>query len=713
MQVKFAKYSFKKPPTTTNPGKYVPYHLVVLCEVNRHVIGSGFYLYTYTLEMFSKRQCRRNIRAAALEIDLIQEAALSVGPMIVNQLPDVPMADVPAAVNDDEWAGVAAESDDEVGESDSDEWSDEEEEGVEEFTFVTDKLEKDESEIFLLSFRKWVFSTSQSVASVNSLLRVIGTRIPCLPKTFATLMSTPKESVNTRVIKSFVGPKKVLSPGSYAHYGIQKYLLALNHPVVDSFKTITIDIGVDGASLSQSSNLTIWPILGIICEQDHHRDRQHRLDAFTIGMYVGKGKPHSTCEFCLDFCDEIDVLLKDGVLVGSDPVRRPFRINAFICDAPARAFLTGVHHHGHQHACPRCTGERAPGNPTNYPVARCEPRTDDSFRRRIHIGHHREDLASVPSRLELSGIPHVSKMVLDPMHLVDIGFGKGILKAACGRKIKGGPHDMEIFKSTYQSYFHNCPSDFARKPRSLNEVTHFKATEGRQFLLYLGMVLFKDSMDKETYEHFLLLVCAYRLLAVDVTDHNLQVAQQLLDAFVARYTEFYPKDSIRFNVHCLLHLPEIAKEFGNLSSVTAYRFENHIRKLKNVIKSNTNILQQMNNRITEQYVHNYFPERTFKDKIVKAGLRDSAWILGEDSSIVVVQEYDKKSGKVVAIKFATVGNFFEYPMPSSDLGIFMVCGQGEVIDLLESQLSHKCYLLPHGSSFVVIPLLIMDLHTCT
>lgn len=146
-----------------------------------------------------------------------------MGPMIVNPLPDVPMADVPAAVNDDEWAGVAAESDDEVGESDSDEWSDEEEEGVEEFTFVTDKLEKDESEIFLLSFRKWVFSTSQSVASVNSLLRVIGTRIPCLPKTFATLMSTPKESVNTRVIKSFVGPKKVLSPGSYAHYGIQKY----------------------------------------------------------------------------------------------------------------------------------------------------------------------------------------------------------------------------------------------------------------------------------------------------------------------------------------------------------------------------------------------------------------------------------------------------------------------------------------------------------
>ncbi|XP_067620084.1 uncharacterized protein [Eurosta solidaginis] len=51
--------------------------------------------------------------------------------------------------------------------------------------------------------------------------------------------------------------------------------------------------------------------------------------------------------------------------------------------------------------------------------------------------------------------------------------------------------------------------EFARKPRCFEEIKRWKAVEFRQFILYMGIFVLKDSVDANVYNHFLLLHAAY------------------------------------------------------------------------------------------------------------------------------------------------------------------------------------------------------------
>ncbi|CAN7990545.1 unnamed protein product [Ixodes hexagonus] len=58
-----------------------------------------------------------------------------------------------------------------------------------------------------------------------------------------------------------------------------------------------------------------------------------------------------------------------------------------------------------------------------------------------------------------------------------------------------------------------CCTEFACLPRPSKDIVFSKATELRCFLLYLGPVVLKNVLDRERYEHFLVLHVAIRILA--------------------------------------------------------------------------------------------------------------------------------------------------------------------------------------------------------
>lgn len=68
------------------------------------------------------------------------------------------------------------------------------------------------------------------------------------------------------------------------------------------------------------------------------------------------------------------------------------------------------------------------------------------------------------------------------------------------------------------------------------------------------------------------------------------------------------------------------------------------------------------------------------------------------------------SGTFSVRQYATVGNLFDCPVPSSDLCIFTVkelqqpTREVSIVDIL-----FKCYRVPHGDGFVVIPLIQEDM----
>jgi len=130
----------------------------------------------------------------------------------------------------------------------------------------------------------------------------------------------------------------------------------------------------------------------------------------------------------------------------------------------------------------------------------------------------------------------VSQFSLDYMHLICLGVMKRMLQLWLKRN-KNIRLSVENINSVSRYLIASkffIPVEFARKPRGLNEVDKWKATEFRQFLFYTGIVAMKSVLPSNCYNHFLSLSVAIRIL----TDQQLCVpfnayANSLLLYFVS------------------------------------------------------------------------------------------------------------------------------------------------------------------------------------
>lgn len=115
-------------------------------------------------------------------------------------------------------------------------------------------------------------------AGVSDLVRLINNlpqNIPPLPRSYVTLMDTPKGKINT----------KYVPPGEYFHIGLEQIAKELaklpgTHTGTGRYNYV---LHVDGISLSDSSHLEAWTISGWIPELN--------LEPFLLGVYVGKKSP--------------------------------------------------------------------------------------------------------------------------------------------------------------------------------------------------------------------------------------------------------------------------------------------------------------------------------------------------------------------------------------------------------------------------------------
>ena len=225
-------------------------------------------------------------------------------------------------------------------------------------------------------------------------------------------------------------------------------------------------------------------------------------------------------------------------------------------------------------------------------------RTDTSFRNKRQPGHHKGT-----SILESLPIKIVEQFPVDYLHDVCLGMGKRYVRLL---KNKETAYNVEaqdlIYLSDMLIELRFCiPDEFARTPRSIFEVKFWKATECRQFLLYTGVVLLKLFITEEAYTHFLCFSVAIRMLCDEDLCYSFNdFAEKLLKYFVVNY-ETYCNQYITYNVHNLIHLPADVKQFGTLDQFPAFPFENEMQNIKNKISPNDTNLEQLLNRITEQY----------------------------------------------------------------------------------------------------------------
>ena len=183
------------------------------------------------------------------------------------------------------------------------------------------------------------------------------------------------------------------------------------------------------------------------------------------------------------------------------------------------------------------------------------------------------------------------------------------------------------------------PSDFARQPRSLDELSYWKATEFRQFLLYTGPLVLKNIVPKKVYDIFLVLHVAMSILLTDddgKRNHFLDYARNLTQYFVANAKHVFGETFSVYNVHSLIHLADDVEHFNcSLNQLSAFPFENFLQQIKKCIKSAHNPIAQVCCRLASPRI---LIKSGKKYKICKR-FRDSWFILGSGKIWVFLGEF--------------------------------------------------------------------------
>lgn len=229
-------------------------------------------------------------------------------------------------------------------------------------------------------------------------------------------------------------------------------------------------------------------------------------------------------------------------------------------------------------------------------------RTDEGFIRQIDSDYHQGEPTILLS------VPHlglVSNIALDYMHLICLGIVKKIILLWVS-----GPLAVRISAQTKDNISQalidlrsTVPKEFSRRPRSLNELAYWKATEFRQFLLYTGPIVLKTVLNRDIYTNFLTLHVAVSILIspmLTVNKSNVDYAEKLLQHFVESFQKIYGKEYMSHNVHNLLHLSNEVRKFGPLDSFSSFRFENFLQILKSFLHKAEKPLQQVIRRYTER-----------------------------------------------------------------------------------------------------------------
>lgn len=448
-----------------------------------------------------------------------------------------------------------------VNEEQDEEYDEEYDEDYDEEQVVDEEMDEEDIEFdmnedgnsFIKKLARLVIKYRMTREATNELLRLLKEAGHNeLPITRETLLHTPSTPIIPRHCY----------PGEYFHVGLRKCLKRCNFSFLENMETVELDINIDGLSIAKSSKLKMWPILGSF-------PNQLNISPFVIGAYVGYADPGSIEDFLKEYVEELLEILQNGAEVTRQLIRKRIRIRAYICDAPARAFLCSVLPHQAMLGCNKCEQRciRTLEGKKAFLTTSGELRTDDSFRDRRQVEYHKEDFVQRLTPLEVLGTGMVSQVVNDPMHLIDEGVFAKIMECIFFgpfRSVYLQNNAKQLMDNIYISFSSYVPCEFERRTRSiLNEFSRFKANEFRFWGLYGGFIQIKDYVGARAYQHFLKLFVAMRLLSCRSTHIiNADYAEMLLQQFVAEYPTIFDDLVISIYIYWLVYTFNIFNVLG-------------------------------------------------------------------------------------------------------------------------------------------------------
>ena len=437
--------------------------------------------------------------------------------------------------------------------------------------------EVENSDIFCDELAIWASNHNITHFSLDDLLKLLKKKGLDVPLSSKTLLKTPK-NLNL----------EMKSGGSYIYMGISDGV----KNIMKSFDVLSIDqlnlsFNIDGLPLFISSRKSFWPILCTIANVSPNKP-------FPVAFFSSTQKP-SNLEFLQDLIEELKNLLEVGILIG-ESVKR-VKIHSIICDAPAKALVKGIVQFNGKYGCDKCEVEGKYTGRMVFLDLNAKLRKDSSFRSKSNKEHHKVDSPFLELPIDM-----ILLFPNDYMHLVDLGVTKKLLLLWTIGHLPFRMSQNLVYQISEKlvNLKDYTPCEFVRKPRSLSEVSMWKASEFRQFLLYTGPIVLKDIIPAKNYKHFLSLSIAMLILMnSDLVFEYCEYARDLLHYFVKNSIKLYGESFVTYNVHSLIHLPDEAQRYGSLQKISAYPFENYMQHIKRLVRSTKNPIVQVVNRLTE------------------------------------------------------------------------------------------------------------------
>lgn len=573
---------------------------------------------------------------------------------------------------------------------------------------------------------EWAVKFKVTHTAITALLVILHFYFPFLPRDSRTLLTT-----NVKCIVREMGRS-----GQYCHIGLAAGIVDLVTECTFSFKQtlsrLLLQINVDGLPLFKSSSTVFWPILCWVMNISFARP-------FLVGLYCGKEKLSNASEFLKEFVAEAGYLVAEGICIENK--NYTVEIHSFVCDAPARAFVKGIKCHSGYNSCEKCVQSGEYRGRIIFPLSDSPLRTDQSFSQMTDERHHVQ-----PCSVRDLNIGCVTRFGLDYMHLVCLGVVRRLLLYWKGPV---GPYNVRLSSRVLASLSEKLlnvasymPAEFTRRPRTVAEVKRWKATEFRQFLLYVGPCILNDILEKAVYNHFMLLSVAIRILASPhlPLDHA-KYANELLVLFVNEGAKIYGKEFLVYNVHSLVHLTNDVINLGPLEDFSAFKYENVLGMIKRLVRKPQYPMQQVVRRLREIHMHHkegmvnsssgvsevllkehcegpvpngvvlvkQFRKLQFGNYVISTCTRGNNYLITNDYIPVIVRNIGTVNNETVLIcsTFLDVRDAFDYPIQSSKLGIYRITESTSTLKVLAlKDIKSKCvYIAISDRHSILVPLL--------
>lgn len=512
---------------------------------------------------------------------------------------------------------------------------------------------------------------------------------PSLPKNAKTLKSEAR-SLPCQISK--------MGEGKYLHFGLKEMIevfIMLYNIDLNLTNNFIMYFGIDGIPISKSSKSNFWPILLNI--------KGYKL-VLPIGVYHGKGKPSDINVYLEKFLTELDDVLKNGLLVNSKQIT--MEVGTFVMDAQAKCLVLDIKGPTGFYGCPKCKVKGRKVGPRIVFLSLHESlRTDEDFLD-INDPHHRSTQLTPLANV----VNCISSVCIDYMHNVLLGVFKYLLNFWTDKKYNGRSFSLseqqksEIDRRIISIQNQVSVDDFARRPRPLTELKHFKATEFRSLLLYFGPLAFAQVLDEPYYKHFLLLHSAIRILCHPkyCLEKN-SIADQFLKRFVEDFKFLYGNEFLVYNVHVLSHLAaECVLYQEPLDGFSAFAFEEYLHKMTKMTKKAPYPLEQMKNRLMEHVHYNSsiivknlakavrIPGSKLYEEIVDengtmfntSSLNGNIYCSGEYFKIIQIRK-SNNNFKFICYKVNQTYSLYSDPFISKDLGIS--CSNNESDDEVDEE----------------------------